>query len=230
MGIIITVILAISAAVSIGAQGSLPGEPLYPIKTEVNEKIEHWFAFSEQAEAELSAKLARRRLEEAMELKTDGKLDADTKALLESEFKAEAQNTDPATQAKLENSIRASGNILEVNISGETETRVDTNTTLRKNVKTDFGSLYLTHENGKIILSGSLERATPCIEWDIKTTISKDKPPSNVVFELTKRSTAEVCIQILGKPQEIKVESPASATAEITVNIQAKAVFSGKMN
>ena len=77
-------------------------------------------------------------------------------------------------------------------------------------------------------MKGRLNRSTPCVDWKIDTMITKDNPPSNVTFEVKKTSTAEICIQVLGSPQEIRVESPASLAANITVKIEGEVVFSGK--
>src|SRR3989344_2478602 len=87
MGIILAILLAISAGVSYSAESSLPGDVLYSIKTDLNERIQGWLALSTQAELEHRANLALRRLAEAEKLKAEGKLDAELKSRLEGEFK-----------------------------------------------------------------------------------------------------------------------------------------------
>src|SRR3989344_5335559 len=80
MGIILAILLAISAGVSYSAESSLPGDVLYPIKTDLNERIQGWLALSAKAESEHQANLAIRRLEEAEKLKAEGKLNAELKS------------------------------------------------------------------------------------------------------------------------------------------------------
>ena len=63
---------------SFAAQGALPGDFLYPVKTDVNENVRGAFALSADAEANLQADLLEERLEEAQALHASGKLRGDT--------------------------------------------------------------------------------------------------------------------------------------------------------
>ena len=55
-------------------------------------------------------------------------------------------------------------------------------------------------------------------------------PSSSITFNITKRSTAEVCIQVLGEPQEVEVKiSNVGANAAITVKIDGKVVSSARL-
>lgn len=245
--IILAVILA--GGVSYSAEGTLPGDALYSIKVGVNEKVQGWLAFSEEAESRLAAKLAIRRLEEAEELAAQNRLDAETKARLGAEFKAQAEEADreieeleaegkteeaASIRTELEASVRARGNVLgivklESEAEGEAEAEIEVEGEGRMKIKTSQGEIDLKHENGRLKLSATLMRSTPCIDWRASTIVTKDNPPSNVTFEITKRSTAEVCIQILGEPQEISAQTPAAKDANITVKLEGKVIFSGKM-
>jgi len=69
--------------VSAAAEKSLPGEPLYQVKTSVNENVLGLFAFTPQSKAQLHTELAVRRLEEVEKLAIAGKLDATTTAAAE---------------------------------------------------------------------------------------------------------------------------------------------------
>ncbi len=71
---LVAVILVVFVGVSGVAQDSLPGESLYQVKTSVNENIRGLFAFTPQSRAQLHVELAVRRLEEAQELASTGKL------------------------------------------------------------------------------------------------------------------------------------------------------------
>src|SRR3990172_4378078 len=261
MGIILAIILAISAGVSYRAESSLPGDALYSVKTDVNERVSGWLALSAEAESEHQANLALRRLAEAEKLKAEGKLDAELKSRLEGEFKEHVKAADDemdrleeegesdaasSVRTKIKSSVSAKGSILgiteiEIENEFESENEVDVEansnnsdqssveTNISSKVSGDFGELELEYESGALKLSGKLARVNPCVDWSVDTVISKDNPPSNVTFNLTKKSTAAVCIQVLGEPEKIEVETPTAADANITVKVGGGVVFSGKV-
>lgn len=72
------------------AQGSLPGDLLYPVKVSINEKVEAALAPSVAAKAEVAARQAERRVEEAQELAAQGRLDEKTADALTESFDAHA--------------------------------------------------------------------------------------------------------------------------------------------
>ena len=247
MGIIIAIVLLISAGVSFGAESSLPGDTLYPVKIGVNETVQGWVALSGEAEAEHRANLALRRLEEAEKLKAEGRLDAETKAKLESEFKMYAEEADEgiweleadgkteeaaAIRADLQTSIRTRGNVLGViSLDGsvDSDTKIEIEEEGEKRIVNDKADLKLVHKDGTLTLSGKLMRSTPCVDWKVETVATKDMPSSNVTFNLTKKSTAEVCVQVLGEPQEVSVKIPnVSASASVKINLEGEVVYSGK--
>ena len=245
MGIILAIILAVSAGVSFGAEQSLPGDALYPIKTGVNETVQGWFALSAEAEAEHQANLAIRRLGEAEELKADGRLDAEIKSELEAEFREHAKATDDSSLArtKIKSSISTKGGILgitEIEIENvfdsEDDGEIDNNSqssvesNIVSKISSDFGDLKLEYNSGAVKLSGRLSRANPCVDWRVETIMTKDMPSSNATFNIAKHSTAEVCIQVLGEPQEIELKVPnVGENANITVKVEGKIVHSAKL-
>ena len=77
-------VILISGGISVAAEKALPGEPLYQVKTSVNENVLALFAFTPQSKAQLHTELAVRRLEEVESLAISGKLDASTTASAES--------------------------------------------------------------------------------------------------------------------------------------------------
>lgn len=97
-------------------------------------------------------------------------------------------------------------------------------------IKTSVGDINLNYKDGNLTLSSTLFRSVPCINWKVQTTITKDMPPSNVTFDITKESTAELCIQVLGQPQTISATTLAAKDANITVKLEGKVVFEGKLN
>jgi hypothetical protein len=67
-------VVIIGSGTASAANGSLPGDLLYPIKINVNEKVEKLLAVSPKAIAEVDVKQATRRLEEAETLNEKGAL------------------------------------------------------------------------------------------------------------------------------------------------------------
>ncbi len=88
MTITLLIALLLGGSVSYAAEGALPGDTLYAVKTEINENIRHALALSPEAEARLEAQLARERLVEAEALKERGELDDDTRVFLKTEYEA----------------------------------------------------------------------------------------------------------------------------------------------
>jgi hypothetical protein len=76
------------------AQASLPGDALYPMKIHVNEQVEAALALSSEAKAEVEARLATRRLDEAQELAVEGKLTPQANAEITERFAAHADALD----------------------------------------------------------------------------------------------------------------------------------------
>src|ERR1044072_1581104 len=87
-------IVFLGAGTSFAAEGALPGQPLYAVKTGVNEKLAAAFTFSADAKANLDASLAARRLAEANELAAQGKLNAAFAAQIKESFENSADRAE----------------------------------------------------------------------------------------------------------------------------------------
>lgn len=90
--IAIVLVLGFGGALSAAAQGTLPGDTLYPIKTGFNEQIRAALAFSPNAKAAVHALLAQKRLEEAEKLASQSRLDASVRSELEKNFTEHADH------------------------------------------------------------------------------------------------------------------------------------------
>ncbi len=86
------VIISGSAGASSLASKALPGDTLYPMKVNVNEEVKTFFAFTDEAKAEVDANLAEVRLLEVEKLAEAGRLDTAKREKLEREFKARADS------------------------------------------------------------------------------------------------------------------------------------------
>jgi len=93
------------------AEGSLPGDVLYPIKVGVNENVRGAIAVSAKSEAELEARLAGRRLEEAEKLATKEDLSVEITTEIEDNFNAHADRTMARIETLAETDARAAADI-----------------------------------------------------------------------------------------------------------------------
>lgn len=91
-GLAIGLMLLVGGGTSFAAQDALPGDFLYPVKTEVNERVEGAFAIGAEAEAEFESERAERRLTEAQKLAAKGELNADTRAQVEQKFETHVRS------------------------------------------------------------------------------------------------------------------------------------------
>ena len=113
-----------------------------------------------------------------------------------------------------------------ISACAQTETQKE----LVKNISTRAGDLTLKYENGQAILSGTLQRSTPCVNWSVEIAATKDLPISNVNINVYNNNKGAICIQVLGEPQEIKETiSQVSENTEYTVRFEEELVFSGKL-
>ena len=90
-------VLTGGSGASAAAEKAVPGDVLYSLKTEVNEKVAASFANTPEEIARHSGRLAERRIDEAVLLAADGKLDAATAAYIEEEVTLHLASSDTAT-------------------------------------------------------------------------------------------------------------------------------------
>lgn len=96
MPIAILLAVFVSLGTSFAAQGALPGDVLYPVKTGVNENIRSAFAIGVNAEAKLQTDLLEERLEEAQTLHAEGNISTEIEAQLAANIKDQAKLTTDA--------------------------------------------------------------------------------------------------------------------------------------
>jgi cytochrome b involved in lipid metabolism len=94
MPIALLIALLMSGGVSYAAEGTAPGDTLYPVKVHVNENVRGALALSDAAKAKLEVDLADRRLKEAEKLEREHRLDATTTVMLRVEFEEHRSRAD----------------------------------------------------------------------------------------------------------------------------------------
>lgn len=78
--------LLLSGSVSFAAENALPGDVLFPIKTNVNEKVRGFAAVTPKAKAEWDVRLVERRIEEVEKISKDTSASLEKIALAEDYF------------------------------------------------------------------------------------------------------------------------------------------------
>lgn len=86
----LAVVMVFGSGISYAAEGALPGDVLYGVKTNINEAAKVALAGSAEAKAEVQIELAERRIEEATILASEGRLDEETENQLAVAFEAHA--------------------------------------------------------------------------------------------------------------------------------------------
>lgn len=82
MPIPLIIALLLAGGTSYAAESALPGNALYPVKVEVNERLAGLLNVSDEAKAQWQARLAERRIAETKDLADKNALDSETKDAL----------------------------------------------------------------------------------------------------------------------------------------------------
>lgn len=83
---VIVIVALVGGGTSFAAEGTLPGDLLYPLKVHFNEEVRAVLALSVESKARWDAERAERRLDEATELAFEGKINEKTRMELEDRF------------------------------------------------------------------------------------------------------------------------------------------------
>ena len=98
-------------------------------------------------------------------------------------------------------------------------------------IKTRAGGLALMNNDGTAILTGTLQRSTPCVNWTVQAATTKDLPISSVNIRIFDSNKGDVCIQVLGQPQEIRNEiTQVSDDTNYVITFEGERVFEGRLN
>jgi len=132
--LVLILVLCISSYGTVqAAQGSLPGDVLYPIKTKIAEPIRDLFTFGAADRAQWEVEKASRRLDEAEGLAEQGRLDSDKKIELEHKFiqHIEAFNAIQDREVKA-NGVTKAVISERINLADSVNRHVDTLSTIKE--------------------------------------------------------------------------------------------------
>ena len=84
------ILLLGTGGTSIAAEQSLPGDLLYPVKININEQVRGFTAVTPEAKAKFALEITDRRLKEVAILSSQGRLNAETGAIIQGELLKQA--------------------------------------------------------------------------------------------------------------------------------------------
>ena len=234
--IAIALVLLLGGGTTLAAEGSIPGDLLYPVKVNVNEQVRAALATSAEAEAEWDARRTERRLEEAAVLAADGRLSATIETRISERFEKHTQ--------------RAQVRIEELEAAGKTEEAARLSSRLEVALKTHEQVLKGVVENKaevkarvQPLLERMKERAEEHenIREKIEAGVEAEIDGQDVDAEARLKLAAEGHIKaadnkvteverfILAKKAELGAEATARAEAHLgqaeKVLVDAKAAF-----
>ncbi len=204
------------AGVSFAAQNSLPGDVLYPIKTQVNEKVLAWFDVSDQARAEHSIALANTRLEEFEKVAAKGKLTTTAAAQAESSF---SENV-AAAQARIDSLDNGSGNdpAVSAQLNAQLQTALTAHINILNNLAgrnndaarvSDFAKTVTTHVD-------SVAKATEKSQAHVFAKESQEvKNDAQHEFSRAQASITSAASFLDAKKAAISADATASAQANL---------------
>ena len=124
---IVLVVLA-GGGTTFAAEGSLPGDLLYPLKVNITERVETALALSPKAKVVVNTKLAQRRIAEVQVLAARGVLDTDTTVQAKEDFDYHTAQVVALTQQKNNKAHREGRAAFSAKISASLGVEVDTGT------------------------------------------------------------------------------------------------------
>jgi hypothetical protein len=209
MAIALIIALILGGGTSFAAESALPGDALYPIKISVNEEVRGWVAFTDQAEANLEANLAKKRLEEAESLSAEGRLDTKTQVELKAKFEDHAKRFEErASKLQDKNDGKTSLEVysnFEANLKAHADilARMESNTTA---VNSILGAVRLK------INSSSEAKATTSAE------VSANQSSAEGKMKAAENKITEVKNFIARKDTEVSASVKAEAEARIKLS------------
>lgn len=151
MAAIALILTLVCGGTAYAAEGSLPGDTLYPVKVSVNENVRTALALSTEDKADWEARLTERRLEEAAKLAARGELKGDIEARLAQSFEDQAE--------------KVKTRIARLEAEGETDAAATLSSRLETNLQ--------VHEQ---ILANLALRLDARADQDVSTTSTPEQP------------------------------------------------------
>jgi len=241
-------VLVLGGATTFAAQGSLPGDPLYALKTQVNEPIQGALAFSVESKIQFHGSVAQTRIEEAEVLASQDRLDAFTSAQIESNLDAhlaqrqilvggleqENPGASIAASAQYDSQITAHGDVLaQLGAGSSSSTTRENSNAIAMKVRAQGNSYYGYSARGSNTIamakSAALADGEPLapmatslsVVADQATSVAEDTHIESQSLSTTgEKQTAE---------QSAKMKSAVKLGAKATTSLEVLRVSTAKM-
>lgn len=201
-------IVVTSGGTSIAASGALPGEALYSIKVNINEEIQSFVAVTPNAKAKVGVKRTEKRLEEAKALSKEGKLNAETQAIIETNIDRHSASikANIATLADSQATATVNELVSELNESVEPATEVATSTDSEASLRTASFSMKAVIEPA--------EHRDEHLDAVLEKVNQVKEELGDIVKEIEKEIEAEVKEEVEAKT-EVKVKEEEKEEVEV---------------
>lgn len=242
----LALLLVVGVSSASAAQGSLPGDLLYPVKISITEQVETALAVGLEAKAQIHADLATRRLEEAQSLAVLGKLDAASAETLEANFNAHAEvaevlsaqiepeNPAAATEikTKLATAVTTQGAIL-IQLGDESSneaTKQNSRAVAARLVARGDNNFSLARGAAANMIAFSASSAKQSSDASVSTLAVAVEPPMAVeatlgIDPVQQKTTAELqekAAKLLAAAREQLKNSSANVDATTTARVEAQ--------
>ncbi len=218
--------MLVGGGTSFAAQGAVPGDFLYSVKTEINEPVRSAFAVGANAEADLQAKLVAERIEEAEELEAEGKLEGKAAAKLATNIQAHVAKADKAMKTS--------------NPEVRMKTASNLNTSLGRfnalvGIDTAFAvAIPAAYSEGSVDSSLSSTLATRVMDVATFRTMTETRVKNlvRVVEKSESELSAEVYVSLTAKldeATELLVESQTQVEVEARASIDEASELAGEV-
>ena len=229
--VLIALIVVGGTGVSYASTDALPGDKLYNVKINVNEKIEEKLAFTTEAKVTVQTQKVERRLTEAQKLVEKNDLSPEKKEIVKTNLEKNVAEvtktiTDLKDEGKIEEALDTTSKltpVLEAHKKVLTEQKVEADLETEANTTMSLKTAVIMEDDTDSLLEG-VDAAIKKVEEAEKNIIEKVEEDQKTAEEVTERNKEEVKnkieslkkenIEIGIKVQEDKAEKKAAEDAE----------------
>ncbi|HET8574804.1 MAG TPA: DUF5667 domain-containing protein [Candidatus Paceibacterota bacterium] len=211
-GVLVGVLGAVlvGGGVASAATDALPGDALYPVKINLNEKVQSLVTISPEAQAKLQTEFAETRLREAETLALQGKLSAQTQENLEERFEEHAK----ASEKSLSEIQGQDKEAIIAEIQSEFEAALAAHEELLSRLAAQIGTPQNTSET--MPGTGESEDATSTAASTGSSTLSASSTEVSVSASSTLESTSTTISQDASSSTASTSEATSTPKADLS--------------
>lgn len=177
MPIIVLIILSLTGGIGYASKSALPGDTLYPVKTEVVEPLETSLAFGAQAKAAAHLDHAMERLHELAQLEAEGKVSRHAQVLMKNAIEHEVSNVNTAIETLNSNKDYTHAQQVAKTLSDGLK-KSDALKTIYGNLVRHAESIASTPESDTQVTGRSAQSTVPAVQVEPTTNTTTVAPPA----------------------------------------------------